>query len=81
MYNLYNQVFSSMTYLLLPGGLDPGQALPSFLLHPLFPLLVRRPTRIGASGHLGPPTIFAGGIGLAPNPGNFGAIHILTSRR
>ena len=50
MYNRCKQVFSSITYLLLPGGLDPGQALPSFLLHPLSPLLVRRPTRIGASG-------------------------------
>ena len=50
MYKQYNQVLFLITYLLLPGGLDPGQALPSFLLHPLSPLLVRRPTRIGASG-------------------------------
>src|SRR5271157_334419 len=35
---------------LLPEDPDPRQALPSFLLHPLSPLLVRRPTRIGASG-------------------------------
>src|SRR5208337_1663363 len=50
MYNRSKQVFSSITYLLLPGGLGPRHALPSFLLHSLSPLLVRWPTRIGASG-------------------------------
>ena len=30
MYKQYNQVLFLITYLLLPGGLDPGQALPSF---------------------------------------------------
>ena len=50
MYNRSRQVFSSITYLLLSGGRGPRHALPSVLLHPLSPLLVRRPTRIGASG-------------------------------
>ena len=50
MYNRSKQVFSSIAYLLLPGGPDPRHASPSLLLHPLSPLLVRRPTRIGASG-------------------------------
>ena len=50
MYNRYTKVFLSITYLLRLGGLGPGQALPSFLLRSLSPLLVRRPTRIGASG-------------------------------
>ena len=49
MYNRSKQVFLSITYLLLPGGPDPRQALPNFLLHLLSPLLVRRPMGIGAS--------------------------------
>src|SRR5271166_2751338 len=50
MYNQHKHVFSSMTYLLLSGGPGPRHALPSVLLHPLSPLLVRRPMWIGASG-------------------------------
>ena len=49
MHNRSKQVFRPFTYLLLPGGVGPRQASPSFLLHLLSPLLVGWPTRIGAS--------------------------------
>ena len=50
MYKLSKHVFPSITYLLLPRGPYPRHALPSFLLHPLSPLLVRQ----RGSGHPDP---------------------------
>jgi hypothetical protein len=50
MYKLYNIVFKIKTYLLLPGGLDPGSSATNIPHHRRPPLCARRPTRIGASG-------------------------------
>src|SRR4051812_15419169 len=50
MYNRSNHIVTAITYLLLPGGARPRRPALYLLPHTPSPLLVRWPTRIGASG-------------------------------